>query len=104
VDPANRFDPSGREDFSLASFATASGISQVVQRLGVLSLQGAIFGAFFGATDASLAGKSGDEILDEAIQGGLMGAVLGPLARIRFVAPVLVAFGTATGISGRKLR
>ena len=98
ANPSNRIDPNGKDD--LAELSVANGISQTVQRLAILSLRGALFGGLFSAGDAALAGKSGDEILQSAVQGGLIGAVLGPLVSIRFVGQVLVAFGTVAGIDG----
>jgi hypothetical protein len=59
-----------------------------------------VFGALYGAADASLAGGDEKEILDAAINGGLAGAILGPLARIKFVGPVLGLFGIETGLEG----
>ena len=97
--PVSNLDPSGR-DFDLGSTLASFGINQTLQSIAVASLKGMLFGAAFGAADAALQGKSGDEILDEAIKGGLIGAILGPLAKIKFVAPVLVAFGTVAGLDG----
>ena len=95
ADPANRVDPSGNDD--LVEFAAANGINQTLQRIVTLSLKGFLLGAGFGAADATLGGKDTQGIFDEAVRGGLVGAAFGPLTEVRFVAPVLVAFGCGGG-------
>jgi RHS repeat-associated protein len=96
--PINDLDPSGHDD--LGSTVAALDISSTLQSIAITSLKGFLFGAGFGAADAALQGKNGDEILEEAIKGGLVGAILGPLAKIKFVAPVLVTLGVAGGFEG----
>lgn len=56
-----------------------------------------MYGAAFGAGDAYF---RGDDILEGAAEGGLIGAVLGPVTQIKFLGPVLVAGGYAGGIVG----
>jgi len=56
-----------------------------------------LYGAAFGAGDAYF---RGDDILEGAAEGGLIGAVLGPVTQIKFLGPVLVAGGYAGGIVG----
>jgi RHS repeat-associated protein len=98
ADPVDRTDPSGNND--LVEVAAYTGTQAILRSMAIMSVKGAIFGGLFGGVDAALQGKSGKEILYAAAQGGLVGAVLGPLAKIRFVAPVLVAFGSSTGVAG----
>ena len=100
ANPINRIDPSGNFDFSIAGQTFTVSIQNVLTSIAINSLRGALFGGLFGATDALLGGKTGDQVLEEAAKGALIGAVLGPLAKIRFVAPVLVAFGTVAGVNG----
>ncbi len=97
-DPVNRVDPSGNDDLVELSFATS--IAQTIKGLAILSLKAAGFGAVFGAADALLQGKSGDDTLEEALEGGLLGAAFGPLSKIKFVAPVIIAIDTVGGIAG----
>ena len=78
----------------------ALGVNQTIQRIAVVAVRGAILGGVFGATDAILQGKSGADIFSEALQGGLIGAAFGPLLEIKFIAPVIIALGTASGIKG----
>jgi len=54
-DPITRHDPSGNDD--LVEFAAANGISQTLQRIATLAVKGFLFGAGFGAADATLGGK-----------------------------------------------
>lgn len=91
--PANQIDPSG--NFSISESLTAVGINGILNTLATLSIKGALYGAAIGAGDAYF--RDGD-ILEGAVEGGLIGAVLGPLTQIRFVGTVLVAGGLAGGV------
>jgi len=96
--PASRIDPTGNED--IAELAEVGAVQSVLQSMAMMSLRGALLGGLFGAVDAALQNKPGKEILLAAAKAGLIGAVLGPLTKIKFVAPVLVALGTTSGVAG----
>ena len=93
--PANRTDPSG--NFSISESLSAVGINGILNTIATLSIKGALYGAAFGAADAYF---RGDDILEGAAEGGLIGAVLGPLSRIRFIGTALVTLGLAGGVVG----
>ena len=59
-------------------------------------LWGAVTGAILGAADAAL---GGDDIVDGFVNGLMMGALLGPFARIKVVLPILQLFGLYMGIT-----
>jgi hypothetical protein len=42
----------------------------------------------------------GDDVLSAALQGGLIGAVLGPVFQIKFLAPVLITLGEVAAVIG----
>ena len=93
--PANRTDPSG--NFSISESLSAIGINGILNSIATLSIKGALYGAAYGGADAYF---RGDDILEGAAQGGLIGAVLGPLTQIRFIGTVLVTAGLAGGFIG----
>jgi len=95
ANPLNRLDPSGR--FSIGEELATLDINSILSNLASLSLKGFIGGAVIGGLDAGL---RGDDIIEGAIEGGLLGAVLGPLGKVKFLGTVLVGLGTAAGIVG----
>jgi RHS repeat-associated protein len=93
--PANRLDPSG--NFSISETLTAIGVDGILNTIATLSIKGALYGAAFGGADAYF---RGDDILQGAAEGGLIGAVLGPLTQVRFLGSVLIAGGFTGGVAG----
>jgi RHS repeat-associated protein len=90
-DPLNRVDPTGQFEFSLAGMTVSISVASTLRSMAF----GFTFGALAAAGDAYL---RGDDVLSAALQGGLIGMVLGPLFQIKFIAPVLVTVGGALGV------
>jgi RHS repeat-associated protein len=92
ANPALNVDPSGLF-FSVGSVSLVNAIQGLLTRMAISALWGAVFGGI----DAAL---RGDDILEGAFSAGLVSAVLGPLARVKFIGPALVAGGIGAGLWG----
>jgi len=91
ADPVNVVDPSG--NIGLGSF----GVSSSIRGILATSATGAVFGAGFSAVDAFLGGR---DVVDAAIKGGIFGALLGPLAKVKLLQPVLLSAGVGLSSIG----
>ena len=90
ANPVDRADPSGNFSISIGSFTIAFSIQSILVNMAI----GAFTGALLGAVDAFLGGRN---VREAAIQGGLFGAALGPLAGIYIIRAILA--GVGMGIS-----
>jgi RHS repeat-associated protein len=87
--PVSHVDPSGHF-YSLGGLMAGISIRGILTNMAI----GALAGAMLGATDAYLGGR---DVREAAIQGGLFGAVTGPLAGLKIIRAILA--GAGMGIS-----
>jgi RHS repeat-associated protein len=91
ADPVVRLDPTGRFELSLAGFTVSMGMNQVIKGISSI-VAGAVFGAIDGGIRAEL---SGQDWQAAALKGARTGALLGPLARLKWAQPFLMSAGIA---------
>jgi len=92
--PVSRVDPGGEEDTlvgSLTSFAVNATLSAAF---------GAVVGAGVAGGDAFFQDKPGTDIISAEEHGALQGAEFGALGAVRFLQPVLLAYGAISSIEG----
>jgi RHS repeat-associated protein len=92
TDPVNHRDPSGA-DFTVLGLNISSAMMNVIARIAI----GAVLGAVFSGIDAYL---RGDDVFQEALKGGLIGAATGGLYVIKFLRPVIFIVGYGLGLLG----
>jgi RHS repeat-associated protein len=91
ADPTGRVDPTGRFELSIAGFTVSMGMNQVINGISTIAA-----GAVFGAIDAGIRAElSGEDWQAAALKGARTGALLGPLARLRWAQPFLMSAGIA---------
>jgi len=86
--PGDSTDPAGQFEFNLNALAVKTAI------IGFVS------GAIVSAIDASLRGAAPDEILEDALIGGVLGAVFGPLIKLKFAGTALMLSGNIFAFAG----
>jgi hypothetical protein len=96
ADPVNRWDPTGQVEFTLLGINFSVSISNVLRAVGQVA-SGTVFGAIDGGFRATL---RNEDWVEGALKGAQMGAILGPLARLKVAQPYLISIGTALAGTG----
>jgi hypothetical protein len=94
ANPVNGVDPTGK--FGSLEFGMSVSIRGILAAAATLVFASSM-GAVIGAGDAYL---RGDDVVQTAANGGLIGLVTGPFVAVHYIRPAIVAFGTLAGVVG----